>query len=159
MHTYFSSHDTESSESGYPPETVVAIGNFDGVHLGHQSILGQAKEQGRRLGLPVVIFTFKPHPTLELRPQSPMKLLMTYEEKRHQLAERGIDFCVEEPFNAAFASTSAHDFFYEILIKRLHAKALIVGNDFAFGRKREGTIDLLKELRWSWPNQYSSMEK
>ncbi len=92
MRTFFSSHDTQLPESGYPLETVVAIGNFDGVHLGHQSILKRAQEHGKRLNLPVVVFTFNPHPTLELRPQSPMKLLMTYEEKRNQLEKLGIDY-------------------------------------------------------------------
>ncbi len=145
MRTFFSSHDTQSPGSGYPRETVVAIGNFDGVHLGHQSILQRAQDYGQKLNIPVVIYTFKPHPTLELRPQSPMKLLMTYEEKRHQLENLGIDYCVEEPFNAEFAGTSAHDFIHEILLKRLHAKVLIVGNDFAFGRMREGNTELLEK--------------
>ena len=145
MLTFFNSHDTLAPESGYPRETVVAIGNFDGVHLGHQAILRRAQEYGKRLNLPVVVYTFNPHPTLELRPQSPMKLLMTYEEKRHQLENLGIDFCVEEPFNADFAATSAHDFIHEILLKRLHARVLIVGSDFAFGRMREGNTEILEE--------------
>jgi riboflavin kinase/FMN adenylyltransferase len=145
MRTYFNSNDTQSPDSGYPRESVVVIGNFDGVHLGHQAILSRAKEHGKKLNIPIVVLTFNPHPTLELRPQSPMKLLMTYEEKRNQLEKLGIDFCVEEPFNAAFAATSANDFFHEILLKRLHAKVLIVGSDFAFGRNREGTIELLQK--------------
>ncbi len=145
MRTFFSSKDTQNPANGYPRETVVAIGNFDGVHLGHQSILARARDYGKKLNLPVVVYTFKPHPTLELRPQSPMKLLMTYQEKRLQLEKLDIDFCVEEPFNAEFAATSAHDFIHEILQNRLHAKVLIVGNDFAFGRMREGNIGLLEE--------------
>jgi len=145
MRTFFNSNATTYSDSGYPTGAVVAIGNFDGVHLGHQSILNRAKEFGIKKNLPVVVLTFNPHPTLELRPQTPMKLLMTYEEKRNQLEKLGVDFCIEEPFNAAFAATSAHDFFYEILVKRLHSKVLMVGSDFAFGRKREGNLDLLRK--------------
>lgn len=145
MLTFFSSFDTQAPESGYPRETVVAIGNFDGVHLGHQSILQRAQEYGKKLNIPVVVLTFNPHPTLELRPQSPMKLLMTYEEKRHQLEKMGVDICVQEPFNPTFASTSADDFFHEILVRRLHTKVLIVGQDFAFGKNREGKIDLLRK--------------
>jgi len=144
MRTFFSSLDTLTAENAYPLETVVAIGNFDGVHLGHQAILRRAQEYGKKMNLPVVVYTFKPHPTIELRPQSPMRLLMTYEEKRHQLEKLGIDFCIEEPFNAAFASTSADEFIYEILQKRLHARVLIVGKDFTFGRKREGDTALLQ---------------
>ena len=145
MRTFFSSFDTQAPQSGYPANAVVVIGNFDGVHLGHQSILNKAKEYGKSRGLPVVVLTFNPHPTLELRPQSPMKLLMTYEEKRIQLDRLEVDFCVEEPFNHEFAAQSAHDFFHEILLNRLHAKVLIVGEDFAFGRKREGNTELLKK--------------
>ena len=143
MQTYFGS---QNLDAGYPKETVVAIGNFDGVHLGHQGILNQAKMHAKSRGIPVVCFTFNPHPTLELKPQSNLKLLMTYEEKRNLLAETGVDFCVEESFNAAFASTSAHDFFHEILKNRLHASVVVVGEDFAFGKKREGSISTLEQF-------------
>jgi riboflavin kinase/FMN adenylyltransferase len=145
MRTFFGAKQTLAPDCSYPPHAVVAIGNFDGVHLGHQSILKKAQEMGKNTGLPVVVLTFNPHPTLELRPQSPMKLLMTYEEKRTQLESLGIEFCVEEPFNAEFAALSAHEFFHEYLLKTLHAQAIIVGMDFAFGRKREGNIELLKQ--------------
>jgi len=75
-----------------------------------------------------------------------MKLLMTYEEKRKTLAVFGVDFCVEENFDSAFSQISAHDFFFEILQKRLHSQALVVGSDFAFGKKREGTVQRLKSF-------------
>jgi len=142
MKTYFG---TRTIDPHYPTQAVVAIGNFDGVHLGHQSILNTAKEHAKRLGIPTVVLTFNPHPTLELKPLSSLKLLMTYEEKRRQLEKLGIDYCVEEPFDHAFATTSAHDFFFEILKNRLHAKVVVVGEDFAFGHKREGTIETLRE--------------
>lgn len=141
MQTYFGS---QNLDAGFPKHAVVAIGNFDGVHLGHQEILNRAKKHAVSLGIPVVCFTFNPHPTLELKPQSNLKLLMTYEEKRNLLDRAGIDFCVEESFNAAFANTSAHDFFYEILKNRLHADVIVVGQDFAFGKKREGSISVLE---------------
>jgi riboflavin kinase/FMN adenylyltransferase len=142
MKTYFGSRTIDTQ---YPTEAVVAIGNFDGVHVGHQSILSRALEYSAKLNLPTVVFTFNPHPTLELRPLASLKLLMTYEEKRHQLEKFGIDFVVEEPFDQVFATTTAHEFFFEILKNRLHAKVVIVGEDFAFGHKREGTIDLLRK--------------
>ena len=103
-----------------------------------------ARERAKQLGVPVTVFTFNPHPTIELRPQAPLKLLMTYEEKRLQLSKYGVDFCIEEPFNHDFAKTSAHDFFFEILKNRLHAKAIVVGEDFAFGNMREGKIEILQ---------------
>lgn len=142
MKTYLG---TRKIDAHYPAQAVVAIGNFDGVHLGHQFILNKAKEYAEKLQIPTCIFTFNPHPTLELRPLASLKLLMTYEEKRHQLEKFGIDVCVEEPFDHDFATTSAHDFFFEILKNRLHAKVIIVGEDFAFGHKREGSIEVLKE--------------
>ncbi len=142
MKTYLGS---TSVDADYPSDTVVAIGNFDGVHLGHQEILAKAFEHSRKLNIPVSVLTFNPHPTMELRPQAPLKLLMTYDEKRNQLAKLGVDFCVEEKFDQEFAATTAQDFFFEILKKRLHAKAIVVGSDFAFGRKREGSTQLLKE--------------
>jgi riboflavin kinase/FMN adenylyltransferase len=145
MRTFFGAPETLAPASGYPTEAVVAIGNFDGVHLGHQSILKKAQEYGKNRGLPVVVLTFNPHPTLELRPQSPMKLLMTYVEKRIQLEKLGADFCVEQPFNVDFAALTAREFFDEILMKALHSRVIIVGQDFAFGRKREGNTELLKQ--------------
>ncbi len=124
---------------------MVAIGNFDGVHLGHQKILSIAKTHAKRLSCDVTVLTFSPHPTFELRPESRLKLLMTYEEKRNQLAHFGVDYCVEETFDAAFAKTTAHDFFHVILKDRLKAQVIVVGSDFFFGHRREGTIDLLRK--------------
>jgi riboflavin kinase/FMN adenylyltransferase len=141
MKTYFGSQFLDAE---FPPQTVVALGNFDGVHLGHQAILGRAIEDSRILGFPVVAFTFKPHPTLELKPESDLRLLMTYDEKRIRLQGLGIDYCVEEPFNSTFASLSAREFFDRILIARAHARVIVVGENFTFGRNREGTIPVLK---------------
>ncbi len=143
MRTYFGS---DRIDTQYPAHAVVAVGNFDGVHLGHQAILREAQAHAARLGLKTTVFTFSPHPTFELRPETPLKLLMTYEEKRLQLEKLGVDFCVEETFDNAFAKTSAHDFFFEILKNRLHAKVIMVGEGFAFGHKREGTDEMLRKF-------------
>jgi riboflavin kinase/FMN adenylyltransferase len=128
----------------YPDQAVVAIGNFDGVHLGHQQIISVAKSLKKDCA--VTVLTFNPHPTIELRPQAPLKLLMTYEEKRMQLEHYGVDFCVEEPFDAQFSQTTAHDFFHVILKERLKAVAIIVGEDFSFGHRREGNLDLMRKF-------------
>lgn len=140
MKTYFGSRNLDDS---YPESAVVALGNFDGVHLGHQAIFEAAREEGARLGVPVVCFTFNPHPTLELKPESNLKLLMTYDEKRMLISELGVPFCVEEHFDSALAMMSARDFFEEILCRRARARAIVVGDQFSFGRNREGTIDRL----------------
>ena len=134
------------SNNEFTDGSVVAIGNFDGIHLGHQSILAEAKGHARRLGLPLVVYTFNPHPTLELKPQSNLKLLMTYEEKREFLAQYGADFCVEERFDTDFAALGAREFFDKILWSALHARVIVVGDNFTFGRKREGSIPVLREF-------------
>ncbi|NDG84786.1 MAG: bifunctional riboflavin kinase/FAD synthetase [Proteobacteria bacterium] len=143
MKTLFGSDQATGS---FPPPCVVALGNFDGVHLGHQSILAFARAQADRLGLPLACFTFNPHPTLELKPESNLKLLMTYDEKRAILESSGVDVCVEERFTAEFAKTSARDFFFGILRDRIRARAIVVGTNFSFGRNREGSIDRMREL-------------
>ncbi len=142
MKTFFGSDQLDLS---FPKKTVVAIGNFDGLHLGHQSLLNHARQVAIRLQVPLVVYTFNPHPTMELRPQTPLKLLMTYDEKRLQLGRLGIDFCVEEKFSAEFASLSAFDFYSKILRSRLGAQAIIIGQDFSFGFRREGSVSALKE--------------
>ena len=142
MITHFGSF---SLPRDFPPACVVALGNFDGVHLGHQAILRRARQHADRLGIPVVCYTFQPHPTLELKPQSPLKLLMTYEEKREWIAHLGVDRCVEERFTLEFSKTKAEEFFKEILVGRLHARVVVVGTNFNFGRNREGSTRSLDE--------------
>jgi riboflavin kinase/FMN adenylyltransferase len=143
MITYFGS---TSLDSRFPARTIVAIGNFDGVHLGHQEIIKRARTLAESMGCGVTCYTFSPHPTVELRPESPLRLLMTYEEKRQTLAKYQVDFCVEERFDASFAQISASDFFHEILKNRLHACGVVVGEDFAFGKKREGSLKTLQKF-------------
>jgi riboflavin kinase/FMN adenylyltransferase len=143
MKTLFGS---AQSNSEFRAGSVVAIGNFDGIHLGHQSILETAREHARELHLPLVVYTFNPHPTLELKPQSNLKLLMTYEEKRELLPGFGVDYCVEERFDSAFAALGAREFFEQVLLASLHAKVIVVGDNFTFGRKREGSIPVLREF-------------
>lgn len=147
MQTFFGSEQAAAaSKNGtFPAKTVVVIGNFDGVHLGHQALLNVASQKSEAFGAPVCVYTFNPHPTVELRPQANLKLLMTYEEKRQQLAKLGVPFCVEEKFNADFAATSAADFLEKILVGRLNAKAVVVGSDFSFGSMRRGNLELLNQ--------------
>ncbi len=142
MKTYFGSDQINE----LPSATVIALGNFDGVHIGHQAILHRAREHADRLGLPLACFTFQPHPTLELKPQADLKLLMTYDEKRAILESMKVDLCVEERFTPEFAKTSAQEFFFQILIGRLRARVIMVGENFSFGRNREGTIARLREF-------------
>ena len=123
---------------------VVAIGNFDGVHLGHQKIIEIAKEKAKEKLGQSIAFTFKPHPKIALHPERKTRLLSTYDEKLELLARLGLDFTIEEPFSREFSSIEPEEFFNSVLRERIHAEAIIVGYDFAFGKDRHGHLDTLK---------------
>jgi riboflavin kinase / FMN adenylyltransferase len=125
---------------------VVTIGNFDGVHLGHQEILRQTQEKARARGGVPVAYTFRPHPRIALNPEHSSKLILTYDEKLEILSELGMDVIVEEPFSREFSTTSPEKFFKEGLIERLGAQAIVVGYDFGFGQGRAGGLEALKKL-------------
>ncbi len=128
------------------PHVVVTIGNFDGVHLGHQRILALAVEEARSRGGVAVAFTFRPHPQIALHPEKELQLLSSYEEKLDLLAEAGIDITLEQPFSREFSITDPEQFFSEVLLKRLNAEAIVVGYDFGFGRGRGGHLQVLHDL-------------
>ena len=125
---------------------VVTLGNFDGVHLGHQKIIGLALALARGKGSQAVAYTFRPHPQKVLRPDLSVPLLTTYDEKLELLAALGIDVTVEEPFQPKFFNLSPREFFFEALSGKLHAQALVVGYDFSFGKGRQGHLDLLESF-------------
>lgn len=123
---------------------VLTIGNFDGVHLGHQKILSQVLAESKATGGPACVFTFRPHPQEVLRPGTQVKLLTLYDEKIKILEELGIDVVVEEPFSQEFFTLSAREFFDKVIVRGFKTVSLFVGHDFAFGKNREGNLDLLK---------------
>lgn len=125
---------------------VVTIGNFDGVHLGHQKIIGIAVEKARKRNGTAVAYTFRPHPQAALRPELNLQLLLTYDEKLEFLAECGLDITVEEPFSREFSSLSPEQFFLDILMRRLSPEAIVVGYDFAFGKGRRGHLETLGDF-------------
>jgi riboflavin kinase/FMN adenylyltransferase len=126
--------------------TVVTVGNFDGVHLGHRVILGRVTARAKELGSQPVALTFDPHPAKVLRPQASLPLLTTPEQKFRLLGEAGMDAVVVLPFTREFAAIPARDFVVRYFVERLKAREVVVGHDYSFGHKREGNIDLLKEL-------------
>ncbi len=128
------------------PHVVVTIGNFDGVHRGHQKILGLAVEQARVRNGTSIAFTFRPHPQISLRPERELHLLCSYEEKLDLIAACGIDITIEQPFSREFSTTNPEQFFSEVLLKRLSAEAIVVGYDFGFGKERGGHLQILEEL-------------
>lgn len=129
-----------------PKNAVATIGNFDGVHVGHQDLLRHIVEHARKIdGTPVVI-TFRPHPHFVLRPTSAPHLLNTYEEKLELLGKYGIRCVIEEPFSREFSNISADQFVNEFLVRKLNVKVLYLGYDFAFGKERAGSVDTLRRL-------------
>ncbi len=125
---------------------VLTIGNFDGIHLGHRRILEAVLTESKQTGGPACIFTFRPHPQEVLRPGTQVKLLTHYDEKIQILESLGLDVVVEEPFSQEFFTLSARQFFEKVIVRGFKAVSLFVGHDFAFGKNREGNLDLLRSL-------------
>jgi riboflavin kinase/FMN adenylyltransferase len=123
----------------------VTIGAFDGVHLGHQSIIRRLVEGAHRAGQPAVVITFFPHPSKVLHGNGSPFYLTTPEDKAALLAQLGIDLVVTLKFDRQLASHSADDFMHQ-LSQTVHLRHLLVGHDFALGRGREGNFTVLKQL-------------
>lgn len=123
---------------------VLAIGNFDGVHAGHRSLLGMAEEQANRRGLPLVVLTFEPHPRSVLFPQTPLRRLSTPQQKAGLLAGAGAQGVAVLPFTAGVAGWSAGYFLDEVVTGWLKAACVCVGENFRFGHKASGDIKTLQ---------------
>src|SRR5687767_6548409 len=107
--------------------SAITIGNFDGVHLGHQQLFQAVKKKPYTH----IAYTFRPHPQHALNPAKAPPLLLTYDEKLKRIE---MDQVIEEPFSREFSTLTAQDFYEKILIAKLNAKALVIGYDFAFGK-------------------------
>ena len=114
----------------------VAMGNFDGVHLGHQAVIAQADRQGAPLG----VVTFEPHPRQFFAPAAPAFRLMNAGARAHRLEKLGVDQLYALPFDAALAGMEAETFVQEVLVGGLGVAHVTVGADFCFGRGRKGTV-------------------
>lgn len=136
-----------SRSATLPPGTVVAIGNFDGVHRGHQAVIARARALAEELpgAHQVAVLTFDPHPAKRLAPELAPALLTTPKRRAEFLGEAGASHVVIEPFDDALASLDARAFIEEILVRRLQAAGVVVGYDFTFGRGRTGTVDVLRD--------------
>jgi riboflavin kinase/FMN adenylyltransferase len=126
--------------------SVVTIGVFDGVHLGHRRIVGAAVAAGRRLGLPVVVITFDPHPSEVVRPGTHPPLLCTVRQRVRLLAGLGADAVCVLPFTLEFSRLEPDEFVRAVLVERLHARWVVVGENFRFGHRAAGDVALLAEL-------------
>ncbi len=124
----------------------LAIGNFDGVHLGHVALLERAKFHARELGTRSAVYTFSPHPSRVLQKTEPPPLISTEEQKLQSIAHFGVDAAIIEAFTPDLAKVSADDFILQILWDALHVKAVVVGANFRFGHKAQGDVGLLQAL-------------
>jgi riboflavin kinase/FMN adenylyltransferase len=129
-----------------PKNSVVTIGNFDGVHVGHQQLLKAIRAHADRIGGTAVVITFRPHPHFVLRPEAAPSLLNTYEEKLELLLQYGADIVVEEPFSREFSNVTPDQFVNQLLVSKLDTKVLYLGYDFAFGKERSGSVETLRRL-------------
>lgn len=135
--------------TSYPhvsPGPVVTVGNFDGVHLGHQALVGRAVERARASGAPACVFTFDPMPIEVLRPERAGRRLMRLQDRVAALGALGVDHIVVERFDRDYAAHDAAWFAVEVLRGRLGASELMLGWDFRFGKDRGGTPDDLRSL-------------
>ncbi len=124
----------------------VVLGNFDGVHRGHQAVIGEAAALAKKQNSPLVVVTFDPHPRVFFRPHDEPFYLTTVEQKARLLAALGVDYLVLLPFDKEFSIQPPEGFVEQVLVKGLSAKSVIVGFNFRFGHKRSGDGLLLKEF-------------
>jgi riboflavin kinase / FMN adenylyltransferase len=122
----------------------VGIGIFDGVHLGHQALIRRVCELARHDGIPSLIYTFHPHPAVTLRPEAAPPLIEPIEKRLQRFEMLGVDTVLVEHFDRAFSTTTAEQFVDDILVKRLQAKHIVVGEAFTFGAKLVGNVAFLQ---------------
>jgi riboflavin kinase/FMN adenylyltransferase len=132
----------ESAPSGWG-RCVVTIGVFDGVHRGHQLIIGRAVDKAHELGVPSVVLTFDPHPSEVVRPGSHPPVLSGQRYKAELLEGLGVDVMCVLPFRQEFSRLSPDEFVHAVLVEHLHAKAVVVGENFRYGRKAAGDVEAL----------------
>lgn len=126
--------------------SVVTLGNFDGIHLGHQALIAGAVSDSKKLALPSVVLTFEPHPLSVLAPDRAPKLILAHKDKMQLLQTFGVDIVAVQHFDLAFAALSAEDFVRDLLVRRLKARKIWVGKDLRFGQGRSGEVEDLR--RW-----------
>jgi len=126
--------------------TVLAIGNFDGVHLGHQTVIAEARARARAAGAPFAVLTFEPHPRAVFQPGTAPFRLTPFRVKARLLETLGVELLVAQRFDLAFAQKSAEAFVEDILVAGLGVRLVVIGYDFVFGNRRRGTAAVLRDL-------------
>jgi riboflavin kinase/FMN adenylyltransferase len=136
---------TTTAEFTSNTQSVITIGTFDGVHVGHRAIVQRLVTAAKQQGLVSVVLTFFPHPRMVLQKNSDIKLINTLSEKKQLLEDIGLDYFVVEPFTYEFSRLSALEYVRDILVTQLKAKKIIIGYDHRFGRNRNADIQDLKK--------------
>lgn len=126
-------------------ESVVVLGNFDGVHRGHQQLFEIGRQSGQKKGLKTIVFSFHPHPTWIIGKHA-KPLIMSRRDKKDIVSELKMDLLIEYPFTKEFAAISPEQFFVEIIINKLKAKVLVIGSNYYFGKGKQGDSDYMCKL-------------
>jgi riboflavin kinase/FMN adenylyltransferase len=131
-----------------PPSrgSVISIGNYDGVHVGHSELIRTLKGRAQALSLPATVMTFEPYPQKYFQPDEPPTRLTTLREKLRLLKDNGVDRVICLRFNKALSETKADEFIERCLVERLDVRHLVVGEDFRFGKGRAGSVELLRKM-------------
>jgi riboflavin kinase/FMN adenylyltransferase len=137
-------HGTDNADIARP--TVLTLGVFDGLHLGHQLIMKTVVDRARVAEAVPTVITFEPHPRAVLHPESAPPLLQTFDQKIEALSVLGIEQTIVIHFDQAFSRIRAEDFLRDVVVDRLHAKEVYLGRGFFFGNNREGNIELLRRV-------------
>ena len=138
---------TDLERSPWPGErSVITIGAYDGVHVGHQAVIEHVRRRARELGAKSIVVTFDRHPASVVRPESAPHLLTTADQKMELLAATGIDAVAVVPFDERQAAESPESFVDRVLVNCLNTKVIVVGEDFHFGRGRDGNVELLRKI-------------
>jgi riboflavin kinase/FMN adenylyltransferase len=137
---------------------VITIGNFDGIHLGHQQIFKEIKNKAFELKGDSIVYTFDPHPVNILMPQKQVPLITSFSEKMKLLEASGIDIVICEEFTVEYANLSPRQFVKDILLDKIGVKAIFVGYDYAFGKGREGDINTLRQLGEEFDFQVNTVD-
>jgi riboflavin kinase/FMN adenylyltransferase len=138
-------HSTEEARPFAPEGSIVAIGNFDGMHMGHRCLLDRARKKAEECRMPCVVICFWPHPLQVLAPPHAPPLLVSREQRLALFRSQSVDLCLELPFTAAFAALSPEEFTAGTLVP-LNTRGLVVGYDFSLGKQRAGNAAVLAEL-------------
>jgi riboflavin kinase/FMN adenylyltransferase len=149
-------HDEANFQSATLQGGVIALGNFDGVHRGHQSLIKAAVDEGMRQQIPARVLTFEPHPRSVINPDGPPFRLVSARTKQRLLYDLGIDEVIVLPFNAQLQQLSAYDFVQHLLLEHYGAQHVVAGFDFVFGHERGGTMHHLRS--WLSPHNVEVTE-